>query len=361
MEIPKFSKIHNRFRLNGYFYDRNTLKEVAYNFIKEGDLYETFMGDFILDWLDNSDSIYLSTSISKKNKILVKKQSLVSSAISTGDFLKVSVGDKALHCLPTNYIAGKMMLIRALILGLEIDLISPSKKPFYKNKNFYDFAAMTPIQAFHSIPELGRIKKLIIGGAYLSNALQQALIKAKINAYETYGMMETLSHIAVRKMTDPISEFKCLPGIYVGQDNRKCLTVDAPRLDIKNLVTNDQVELYSPTKFRLIGSIDNIIKLDDFNIHPEQVERKLSEKISFHFFIDKIAFKSKKEKLTIVIEDNSKVNLKKLCDQIKSCKKLEKYEIPKYITLHKKFIQTYGGKIKRKETMNQNPFKVLDL
>ena len=361
MEIPKFSKIHNRFRLNGYFYDRNTLKEVAYNFIKEGDLYETFMGDFILDWLDNSDSIYLSTSISKKNKILVKKQSIVSSAISTGDFFKVSVGDRALHCLPTNYIAGKMMLIRALILGLEIDLISPSKKPFYKNEKFYDFAAMTPIQAFHSIPELGRIKKLIIGGAYLSNALQQALIKAKINAYETYGMMETLSHIAVRKMTDPISEFKCLPGIFVGQDNRKCLTVDAPRLDIKNLITNDQVELYSPTKFRLIGSIDNIIKLDDFNIHPEQVERKLSEKISFHFFIDKTAFKSKKEKLTIVIEDNSKINLKKLYHQIKSCKKLEKYEIPKYITLHKKFIQTYGGKIKRKETMNQNPFKVLDL
>ena len=361
METPKFSKIHNRFRLNGYFYDRNTLKEVAYNFIKEGDLYETFMGDFILDWLDNSDSIYLSTSISKKNKILVKKQSLVSSAISTGDFFKVSVGDKALHCLPTNYIAGKMMLIRALILGLEIDLISPSKKPFYKNEKFYDFAAMTPIQAFHSIPELGRIKKLIIGGAYLSNALQQALIKAKINAYETYGMMETLSHIAVRKMTDPISEFKCLPGIYVGQDNRKCLTVDAPRLDIKKLITNDQVELYSPTKFRLIGSIDNIIKLDNFNIHPEQVERKLSEKISFHFFIDKIAFKSKKEKLTIVIEDNAKINIKKLCYQIKSFKKLEKYEIPKYITLHKKFIQTYGGKIKRKETMDQNPFKVLDL
>ena len=188
MEIPKFSKIHNRFRLNGYFYDRNTLKEVAYNFIKEGDLYETFLGDFILDWLDNSDSIYLSTSISKKNKILVKKQSLVSSAISTGDFLKVSVGDRALHCLPTNYIAGKMMLIRALILGLEIDLISPSKKPFYKNEKFYDFAAMTPIQAFHSIPELGRIKKLIIGGAYLSNALQQALIKAKIDAYETYAL-----------------------------------------------------------------------------------------------------------------------------------------------------------------------------
>ena len=123
---------------------------------------------------------------------------------------------------------------------------------------------------------------------------------------------------------------------FVGQDNRKCLTIDAPKLDIKNLITNDQVELYSPTKFRLIGSIDHIIKLNGFNIHPEQVERKLSEKISFHFFIDKIVYKSKKEKLTIVIEDNSKINFKKLNDQIKSCKRLEKHEIPKYITLHKK-------------------------
>ena len=101
--------------------------------------------------------------------------------------------------------------------------------------------------------------------------------------------------------------------------------------------------------------------MDGFNIHPEQVERKLSEKISFHFFIDKIALKSKKEKLTIVIEYNSKIDFKKLKDQIKSCKKLEKYEIPKYITLHEKFIQTYSGKIKRKETMNQEPFNVLDL
>ena len=111
----------------------------------------------------------------------------------------------------------------------------------------------------------------------------------------------------------------------------------------------------------MIGSIDHIIKLNGFNIHPEQVERKLSEKISYHFFIDKIVYKSKKEKLTIVIEDNSKINFKKLNDQIKSCKKLEKHEIPKYITLHKRFIQTYSGKIRRKETMNQNPIKVLDL
>ena len=126
MHIPHYSKIHNRFLLNGYFYDRNTLKEVAYDFIKEGDQYENFLGDFLLDWLDHSNSIYLESSLAstQPKKILFKKQSLVNSAISTGNFFRVSVGDTALHCLPANYIAGKMMLIRAMILGLEIDLIS---------------------------------------------------------------------------------------------------------------------------------------------------------------------------------------------------------------------------------------------
>ena len=101
---------------------------------------------------------------------------MVNSAISTGNYFNVTVGDKALHCLPANFIAGKMMLIRAMILGLEIDLISPSKMPFYKNDKSYDFVAMTPIQAFHSLNELKKVKKLIIGGAYLSNSLQQKLI-----------------------------------------------------------------------------------------------------------------------------------------------------------------------------------------
>tara|TARA_B110000444_G_C18685350_1_gene521689 strand:+ start:247 stop:696 length:450 start_codon:yes stop_codon:yes gene_type:complete len=149
--------------------------------------------------LDQSDFIQLESFEIKAQpkKFLFKKQSLVNSAISTGNFFGVSVGNSALHCLPANYIAGKMMLIRAMILGLEIDLISPSKNPFYKNNKTYDFVAMTPMQAFHSLSELKKVKKLIIGGAYVSSALQQTLINAKVNAFETYGMIETLSHIAV--------------------------------------------------------------------------------------------------------------------------------------------------------------------
>lgn len=363
MHIPHYSKIHNRFLLNGYFYDRNTLKEVAYDFIKEGDEYENFLGDFLLDWLDHSNFIYLESSLAstQPKKILFKKQSLVNSAISTGNFFGVSVGDTALHCLPVNYIAGKMMLIRAMILGLEIDLISPSKKPFYKNQKTYDFVAMTPTQAFNSLSELGKVKKLIVGGAYVSLSLQESLIKAKVNAFETYGMMETLSHIAIRTMTDPVSEFKCLPDVKVQQDERKCLVINAPKLDVKHLITNDQVELLSSTRFRLIGRIDNVINSGGLKLHPEQIERKLSKNLSFHFFIDSISDSLLGEKVVLVVKDDPQIEFKKLHKQIKECTSLEPSEIPKAIICVKDFIQTYSGKIRRKASMDQKPQRILNL
>tara|TARA_A100001011_G_scaffold400878_1_gene520445 strand:+ start:1278 stop:2369 length:1092 start_codon:yes stop_codon:yes gene_type:complete len=363
MKTPHYSKIHNRFLLNGYFYDKNTLKEVAYDFIKEGDQYECFLGDFLLDWLDNSDSVYLESSVSspQPKKFLFKKQSLVNSAISTGNFFGISVGDIALHCLPANYIAGKMMLIRAMILGLEIDLISPSKTPFYKNQKTYDFVAMTPMQAFHSLSKLKKVKKLILGGAYVSSALQKSLINSKVTAFETYGMMETLSHIAVRTMLDPVSEFKCLPGIKVSQDKRNCLVIDAPYLNVSNLVTNDEVELISPTHFRLIGRIDHIICSGDIKLHPEQIERKLSENLSFHFFIDSISDPLLGEKVVLVIKDDPEIKFEKLQKEIKKCTYLKSYEVPKAVICLKDFIQTYSGKIKRKDTMSQKPIRVLNL
>jgi len=120
MQIPHYTKIHNRFLLNDFSYDREGLKQVAYSFIKEGDRYEQYMGDFLMDWLDHSETIDLVTSgtTASPKRIRFHKQALVNSAIATGEFFNVSVGDRALHCLPSNFIAGKMMLIRALILGL---------------------------------------------------------------------------------------------------------------------------------------------------------------------------------------------------------------------------------------------------
>ena len=141
-----------------------------YDFIKEGLPYQKVIGNFLMDWLNNKDFIKVTTSGSTGNpKVLsIKKQSMVYSAIATGNFFGLTPGNSALHCLPTEFIAGKMMLVRALILGLELDLIQPNSHPLASVNKPYDFCAMVPLQLQNSIPLLKHIKTLIVGGATVS-------------------------------------------------------------------------------------------------------------------------------------------------------------------------------------------------
>ena len=123
--IPSYNKVHLKFKLNGFHYSHKELMEVAYSFIKEGELYQQDLGNFLLDWLDENDFVRAKTSGStgKPKNLKIKKQAMVNSALATGDFFNLTPGDKVLLCLPAQYIAGKMMLVRAMILGLELDLI----------------------------------------------------------------------------------------------------------------------------------------------------------------------------------------------------------------------------------------------
>ena len=363
MQVPHYTKIHNRFLLNGFSYDFTELKEVAYSFLKEGDTFEQYMGDFLMDWLDQSDTIYLETSgtTALPKRMQYNKQALVNSAIATGNFFKVTIGDKALHCLPANFIAGKMMLIRAMILGFSLDLVSPSKNPFHKNKKVYDFVAMTPMQAFNSLPNLNQVKTLIIGGAYVSVALQNELIKRKVNAFETFGMTETLSHIAVRSMQDPPSEFTCLSHVSISQDERKCLVVNSPELNVNNLVTNDEVEILDQNRFILIGRVDHVINSGGIKLHPEQIERKLSEILSLHYFIASLPDAVFGQKVVLVLVENEALDIHNLMNQIKESNSLNPYEIPKGIVFYADFVRTYSGKIKREKTLSQKPLRTLNL
>jgi len=363
MQIPHYTRIHNRFLLNGFSYDRDGLKMVANSFIKEGDKYEQYLGDFLLDWLDSSETINLTTSgtTAESKLICFKKQALVNSAIATGEFFDVNIGDRALHCLPANFIAGKMMLIRAMILGLELDLISPSRNPFHKNNKSYDFVAMTPMQAFHSLANMSQVKVLIVGGAFVSKSLQKALLKTNVNAYETYGMTETLSHIAVRTMKDPPSEFQCLPYVEVSQDDRGCLEVTSDLLQVDRYVTNDAIELLDDRRFRLIGRIDEVINSGGIKLHPEQIERKLSQVLNMNFFIGGILDETLGEKVILAIKYSPSLKLDKILEKIKELSKLETYEIPKSILIFPDFVETDSGKIKRKKTLSLDPISVLDL
>ena len=363
MQIPHYTRIHNRFLLNGFSYDRHGLKMVAHSFIQEGDKYEQYLGDFLMDWLDSSETINIITSGTADTSKLIcfKKQAMVNSAIATGEFFNINIGDRALHCLPANFIAGKMMLIRAMILGLELDLISPSKNPFHKNNKNYDFVAMTPIQAFHSLANMSQVKLLIVGGAFVSKSLQNALQKTNVRAYETYGMTETLSDIAVREMKDPSSEFKCLPYVAVTQDDRGCLEVTSDLLQVDHFVTNDAIELLGDRRFRLIGPIDDVINSGGIKLHPQQIERKLSQVLNTHFFVGGIADEILGEKVILALKYSASLKLDKILGKIKEFSNLETYEIPKSVIIFPDFIETESGKIRRKQTLLLDPISISDL
>ena len=354
--IPKFNKVHNRFKFNGLSFNHNDLKEVAYNLIKEGESYEKVTGNFLIDWLNNDDYLYVNTSgsVGQSKTIKLLKQAMVHSAIATGDFFGLEPGDTALHCLPSHFIAGKMMFVRALVLGLEIDFVEPSAHPIFDYEKTYDFCAMIPLQLKHTINYTQNIKTIILGGSKVTKPL---LEKIKVNTskfYETYGMTETVTHVAVRQLKSKAaageSYFKALEYVSFEQDERQCLIIHAPKLLKDAVVTNDIVDLKSATSFNLLGRFDNVVNSGGVKLFPEQIEEKLQPVIDERFIIASEEDPTLGEKLILIVE-NPRDSAESIGNRIKYLKGLTKFEVPKEIYTIDKFKETVNGKIQRKETI----------
>lgn len=345
MKEITFKKVHHFFKLNGCHLDKEELCEAGYCFIKEGDEYEQEIGEFLLDWFDNKSYVNLQTSGTTgiPKIISVSKQAMVNSALATGDFFDLQPGNKALCCLPVKYIAGKMMLVRSIILGLELDLVSPSSNPLSNNATPYDFVAMVPLQVQNSLAELKRVKKLIIGGAKISKSLELSILNIDAAVYETYGMTETITHIAAKKVGE--QAFSILPNVQITQNEKGCLIIDALKITNVSIVTNDLVEILSENQFVFLGRVDNVINSGGLKLIPEQIEEKLSSKIHSRFFVGGIPDAVLGEKLVLVIEGEQQDLDKNLFNT------LDKYERPKEVFYISAFNETPNGKIKRKEIL----------
>jgi O-succinylbenzoic acid--CoA ligase len=339
--------IHPDFKWNGLYFNKVELCKKANHFINEGVDFEKDTGSFILDWFDEKPFIELTTSgtTGTPKIIQIKKEAMVSSALATGTFFDLKAGDKALHCLPTKYIAGKMMLVRGMILGLEMDFVAPDSTPLKSSDNDYDFAAMVPLQVQNSISELYKVKKLIIGGAKINEKLRTILMEFPTQIYETYGMTETITHIAAKRIGE--EAFSVFPNVTILQDERECLVINAPRISDEKLVTNDIVELILENQFVLKGRIDNVVNSGGIKLIPEQIEEQLSDKIASRFFVSGIPDAILGEKLILVIEGEKQIFDETIFEN------LNKYEKPKEIRFVSKFIETENGKVMRKETMNR--------
>lgn len=346
MNNPTYENVHNLFKLNGFHLDREDLCRVAYSFIKEGEDFEKPVGDFLLDWFDSKSFIDMETSgtTGAPKTISVSKQAMVDSALATGDFFELQPGNTALQCLPVKYVAGKMMLVRAMILGLDLEFVAPSSHPLDNNEINFDFVAMVPLQAQNSIAELKKVKKMIVGGASINKALEKQLLKLPTQVYETYGMTETITHIAARKLGE--KAFTVLPYVTISYDDRNCLVIHAPRISDEVILTNDIVELVNENQFLFLGRMDNVINSGGIKLIPEQIEEKLASKIHQRFFIASKPDNELGQKVVLVIEGENH----ELDDSL--YESLDKYEKPKEIVFVSKFKETGSGKILRKETIS---------
>ena len=340
-----YSNVHNKFKLNGAHLSADDLCRVAYSFIKEGDDFEKPVGNFILDWFDEKEYIDMITSGSTgiQKTIRVLKQSMVNSALATGDYFDLSPGNKVLNCLPVKYVAGKMMFVRSFILGLDMEFVAPSAFPLKKNEFDFDFAAMVPLQAQNSLSELHKIKKLIVGGAKINAQLEQELLKLSTECYETFGMTEAVSHIAAKKIGE--KAFTALPHISISQDERNCLIITAPEVTENPIVTNDLVELVGDNQFIFLGRMDNLVNSGGIKLIPEQIEAKLLANIAQRFFVIGISDADLGEKLILVIE-GEKYDFDKTIFDV-----LSKYEKPKDIVFISKFKETPNGKVIRRASL----------
>jgi O-succinylbenzoic acid--CoA ligase len=340
-----YNNVHNLFKINGFHFKRNDLCSLAYSLIKEGEPYEKAMGDFLLDWFDAKSFLELNTSGTTGTPKIIKieKEAMIRSALASGDFFDLKPGDKALHCLPTDFIAGKMMLVRAFILGLDIDFVAPSSRPLLHKDRTYDFVAMVPLQAQNSISELFKVKKMIVGGAKMNHELESQLAHLKTEVYETYGMTETITHIAAKRVGE--EAFSLLPNIKISTDDRNCLVINAPNISNELIVTNDLVSLVDEDHFIYIGRIDNLINSGGIKLVPEKIEDKLSKKIHSRFFVAGIQDDDLGEKLVLIIEGEQQDLENSIFE------KLDKYERPREIFYIQKFAETENGKIKRREIL----------
>lgn len=272
------------------------------------------------------------------------------SARMTGEFLRLRSGDKALLCLSPATIAGKMMLVRALELNLKLLVTDVQSNPLKDLSEPIDFAAMVPLQVEASLEQhsvaLQSIGKLIIGGAALHPKLVNRLIGFPNEIWQTFGMTETISHIAMRRLNGSQRDYQPLPGIQVDSEDEQ-LVIHAPALGIDRLKTNDLVEM-TAKGFTWLGRSDFVINSGGFKIHPELVEEKLSSLIEGNFFSSSLPDERLGQRHILCIEAlESNLNLEQLKERLGA------KEVPRTLYLFERFIYTESGKIHRLETLKK--------
>ena len=289
----------------------------------------TSLDDFLSEWQNDSPYVHVQTSGSTgaPKPMLVEKRRMLASARITCDFLNLQPGDTALLCMSLDYIAGKMMVVRSLERGLKLIEVEPTGHPLSTIHYKLDFAAMVPLQVYNSlqVPEereyLMQIRHLIIGGGAIDDEMAAQLKSFPHAVWSTYGMTETLSHIALRRLSGPEASewYTPFPSVKVSLSDEGCLVIDAPEVCAERLVTNDIAELSlgpGPSdRFRILGRKDNVICSGGIKIQAEELERQLHPHLRVPYLISKRP-DAKFGEVVVLLTEGSVDEARQVCERV---------------------------------------------
>lgn len=330
---------------------------------------------FCRQWLTDQPDFLVRTSGSTgaPKPIRLTREQMTASARLTGRALGLSPGDRTLVCLPTRYIAGRMMLVRGLVLNLDLMVVEPASDPFalLPPMEEVDFTAVVPLQLqtllngpsrYRTI--LDGMKAILVGGAPVSLALQEQLQAIRAPVYHTYGMTETATHVALRRLNGPGASdfFAPLPDVHLGLDRRGCLTIRGPMTAGKTLATNDRVLLNADGSFRWLGRVDNVINSGGVKVQVEPVENVVErafremdgpELTQRRFFIAGLPDERLGQAVALILEGDPLPEETLIAVKTVLSARLERYSAPREICFVERFAETPTGKIDRRRTVQQ--------
>ncbi len=301
-------------------------------------------------------TVQTSGTTGPPKRITVPVGDLVASAELTGRTFDLRPGDRVLHCLPSGFVAGKMMLVRAFVLGLDLHVADPrgSVLAGLDPGQRFRFAAMVPLQLARGLDDdaaglAGRFDHVLLGGGPVSTSLAERVRESGTTVHLGYGSTETLTHVALRTLsgTGAGVTFTAVGECHFARDPRGCLVVYTPHLSSFQHVTNDLVELVDERHFRWLGRHDNVILCGGRKVFPEQLEARTAALIAEPHFFSGVPDERLGQSVMLTIETDRPQQdvIPEVMARLMGV--LHPHEMPRHIRTLPRFDRTGTGKIRR--------------
>ncbi|MEO0331923.1 MAG: AMP-binding protein [Bacteroidota bacterium] len=354
---------------NRYQISSEALKQIsqAENIPYVNEVEESLAGalKFAWQWLQGNTTFEQATSGStgSPKKISIHRDQMIASAQMTIQALGLTQSDSSLLCLSAQYIGGKMMVVRSLLSDMDLIIVRPNSSPLLYLPFLPTFASLVPLQIQKLLErkassQLNRMKAIIIGGAPVNTLLEEQIANnLTVPVYSTYGMTETVSHIALRKLTPPNDStyFEVLGNTQIMTDERGCLKIKGRVTQEKWLTTNDLVEIKNDYQFRWLGRYDSIINSGGVKVSPEAIEKVLElilrqKNFLGRFLVSSLPDEKLGERVVLLLEGNSFPNDLENAFLKDAAEQLSPYQVPKAIYYLPHFAETPTGKVQRDES-----------